>query len=105
MNALTHAFREGKGGTIEIRVTMESDAVELHFCDDGVGVAPDHIGKVFDPFFTTRRGSGGTGLGLNIVFNILVKQFGGAITVHSGLGQGTCFRLRFPRVSPMAVQQ
>jgi len=55
---------------------------------------------VFDPFVTTRRGQGGTGLGLNIVFNLIAKQFGGSITVSSVLGQGASFVLRMPCVTP-----
>ena len=54
-----------------------------------------------EPFFTTRRGQGGTGLGLNIVFNLIAKQFGGTITVSSTLGQGATFLLRLPTVTPL----
>ena len=61
---------------------------------------PNMLDKVFDPFVTTRRGQGGTGLGLNIVFNLMAKQFGGTVTVASVLGQGACFTLRMPCVTP-----
>ena len=84
---------------------MEGEVVVLQFRDDGVGIAPDHVGKVFDPFFTTRRGSGGTGLGLNIVLNIMVKQFGGTIKLRSEIGEETCFTMRFPRSSPMGLPE
>lgn len=103
MNALTHAFKDEAGGMIEILVEMEDETVCMRFCDNGCGIAPEHIGKIFDPFFTTRRGLGGTGLGLNIVFNIMVKQFGGTITVNSALGKGSCFVLQFPRISPVTA--
>lgn len=105
MNALTHAFKSDVGGNIEISADMSGETVSMRFCDDGCGIAPEHIGKIFDPFFTTRRGLGGTGLGLNIVFNIMVKQFGGTITVNSEVGKGSCFVLQFPRVSPEAAQK
>ena len=59
------------------------------------------LDKVFDPFVTTRRGQGGTGLGLNIVFNLIAKQFAGTITVNSVLGHGASFVLRIPRVTPI----
>jgi signal transduction histidine kinase len=62
------------------------------------------LDKVFDPFVTTRRGQGGTGLGLNIVFNLIAKQFAGTITVSSTLGQGASFVLRIPRVTPIEGQ-
>ena len=69
--------------------------------NDGRGIAPDMLDRVFDPFVTTRRGQGGTGLGLNIVFNLIAKQFGGTITVSSTLGQGAVFLLRLPKVTPL----
>jgi signal transduction histidine kinase len=69
--------------------------------DNGKGIAPEMLDKVFDPFVTTRRGQGGTGLGLNIVFNLMAKQFGGTVTVASVLGQGACFTLRMPCVTPV----
>jgi signal transduction histidine kinase len=73
----------------------------MQVADNGKGIAPDMLDKVFDPFVTTRRGQGGTGLGLNIVFNLVAKQFAGSITVSSALGQGASFVLRLPRVTPM----
>ncbi len=105
MNALTHAFKRDVGGNIEISADMNGETVFMQFRDDGCGIPPEHIGKIFDPFFTTRRGLGGTGLGLNIVFNIMVKQFGGTITVSSEPGKGSCFYLQFPRISPVSAQK
>lgn len=100
MNALVHAFGATEGGRIEIAVTQRDGRACLTFRDSGCGIALEHLGRVFDPFFTTRRGQGGTGLGLNIVHNIIEKQFGGTIQVTSELGVGTCFFLRFPIASP-----
>lgn len=105
MNALIHAFANREQGRIEIAAEQVGDQVTLRFSDDGRGIAPEHIERVFDPFFTTQRGSGGTGLGLNIVFNIIVKQLGGTISVQSELGKGTSFLLTFPLVSPATVQK
>jgi signal transduction histidine kinase len=101
-NALTHAFQECGAGKIGIAATERNRWVELRFSDNGCGILPAHIGKIFDPFFTTRRGAGGTGLGLNIVFNILSNRLGGVVSVQSEIGQGSCFILRFPCVSPKA---
>ncbi|MEG0884781.1 MAG: ATP-binding protein, partial [Janthinobacterium sp.] len=75
--------------------------IAMQVRDNGRGIAPDMLDRVFDPFVTTRRGQGGTGLGLNIVFNLIAKQFGGTITVSSTLGQGATFLLRLPRVTPL----
>jgi signal transduction histidine kinase len=75
------------------------------FSDNGCGIPAEHIGKIFDPFFTTLRGQGGTGLGLNIVYNIMAKQFAGTIHVRSEPGKGSCFVLQFPLTSPVFQQK
>jgi len=104
MNALTHAFKdEREGGNIDIVATRIDDRVVIQFRDDGCGIAPENLGKVFEPFFTTRRGQGGTGLGLNITHNIIVKQFGGTLQVQSEPNKGSCFTLEFPLVSPQQI--
>jgi signal transduction histidine kinase len=100
LNCVEHAFEVDTPGHIQINARMDGEIVELHVQDDGKGISPDVLDKIFDPFFTTRRGQGGTGLGLNIVYNLIAKQFGGTITVQSTLGQGTHFTLRIPRVTP-----
>lgn len=94
LNCVEHAFGPGMPGHIAIGARRDGDWIEMQVCDDGCGIAPELIDKVFDPFVTTRRGQGGTGLGLNIVFNLMAKQFGGSITVSSTPGQGACFLLR-----------
>lgn len=100
LNCVEHAFEVDTTGQIQISARLDGEIVELHVKDDGKGIAPDVLDRIFDPFFTTRRGQGGTGLGLNIVYNLIVKQFGGTIAVSSTLGHGTHFTLRIPRVTP-----
>ncbi|MEW9899756.1 ATP-binding protein [Chitinivorax sp. PXF-14] len=104
INALTHAFEPDLPGTISIQVALHDSMISLEFSDDGKGIGADNLSRIFDPFFTTRRGQGGTGLGLNIVYNIITQQFGGAIAVQSELGRGTRFTLRFPQVAPVLAQ-
>ena len=101
LNCVDHAFEPEEEGRIMIGVARQGDWLEMQVSDNGKGIAPDMIDKVFDPFVTTRRGQGGTGLGLNIVFNLMAKQFGGTVTVASVLGQGACFTLRMPCVTPV----
>jgi signal transduction histidine kinase len=101
LNCVEHAFDADASGRIAINVRPEGDWVEMQVVDNGKGIPPDMLDKVFDPFVTTRRGQGGTGLGLNIVFNLIAKQFGGSITVSSTLGQGASFVLRIPCVTPV----
>lgn len=99
LNCVEHAFAPDVPGVIDISARLDGDIVALDVKDDGKGIAPEVLDRIFDPFFTTRRGQGGTGLGLNIVYNLIVKQFAGTITVQSTLGKGTHFTLRFPRVT------
>jgi signal transduction histidine kinase len=100
LNCVEHAFDADSEGHIGINVKSEGDWIEMQVVDNGKGIAPDMLDKVFDPFVTTRRGQGGTGLGLNIVFNLIAKQFAGTISVTSVLGEGASFVLRIPRVTP-----
>ncbi len=100
LNCVEHAFDPDMAGHIRISAKLEGEIVEMHVDDDGKGIPADVLDKIFDPFFTTRRGQGGTGLGLNIVYNLIAKQFGGVITVTSTVGEGTHFTLRIPRVTP-----
>ncbi|MBP2298249.1 PAS domain-containing sensor histidine kinase [Azospirillum picis] len=100
MNSLTHAFPSGSSGHMVIDVDEMPDGdVEIRFADDGIGIPPENLPKVFEPFFTTRRGSGGSGLGLHIVFNLVTQSLGGRISVDSVPGDGTTFTLRVPKTA------
>ncbi|MGH8029724.1 MAG: ATP-binding protein, partial [Arenimonas sp.] len=96
MNALLHAFEGRAPGTVSIRAEPAGDDVVLSVFDDGVGMPPADLNRFFDPFFTTRRGSGGTGLGAHIVFNLVTGVLGGAIKVRSEPGQGLRVTMRLP---------
>lgn len=104
LNCVEHAFNPDDAGQIRITVVQQADWIEMQVADDGKGIPPEMLDKVFDPFVTTRRGQGGTGLGLNIVFNLIVKQFCGTISVASKLGEGACFTLRIPCITPTEEQ-
>ena len=77
-----------------------ANAVRLIFSDDGKGIPEADLARVFEPFFTTQRGQGSTGLGLHIVFNLVHARLGGEIEVESTVGAGTRFTLTFPWVAP-----
>ena len=100
LNAANHAFADGRSGAITISARARgSDDVEIIFADNGAGMTPDVQRQAFDPFFTTRRNEGGTGLGLHIVYNLVTQQLGGRMMLESRLGQGTTFRIIMPKVA------
>ncbi|GIX36357.1 MAG: hypothetical protein KatS3mg126_2136 [Lysobacteraceae bacterium] len=99
-NALVHAFegRDG-GGTITLHGRRLGDALELIVADDGVGMSEEVRARVFEPFFTTRRGQGGSGLGLHIVYNLVTQALKGSISCQSAPGQGSRFVIVLPLVA------
>jgi signal transduction histidine kinase len=100
LNAAAHAFPNGRGGTISISAKPRgADDIEIVFADNGAGMSPDVQRQAFDPFFTTRRNEGGTGLGLHIVYNLVTQQLGGRMMLDSRPGQGTTFRIIMPRTA------
>jgi signal transduction histidine kinase len=100
LNAANHAFPDGRSGAISIAAKLRAnDDIEIIFADNGAGMTPDVQRQAFDPFFTTRRNEGGTGLGLHIVYNLVTQQLGGRMMLESRLGQGTTFRIIMPRAA------
>ena len=100
-NALVHAFDQRSRGSIVIRATDSGDGhVALQFIDDGNGMDDDVQRHVFDPFFTTKMGQGGTGLGMNIVYNIVTGVLGGRIQIKSQPGMGTTVHVLIPKAAP-----
>lgn len=95
VNSLTHAYDEDVEGVITIRAEREKDIFRLIYTDDGKGIPADIIDKIFLPFFTTNRTGGGTGLGLNILYNLVVKKPGGKVVCTSELGKGVHFELEW----------
>ena len=96
-NAVIHAFDQQNEGDIWLTACMlDGSHVALSIRDNGAGIAPDHLTRIYDPFFTTKFGKGGSGLGLNIVYNIVHGILGGRIKVESQLGGGTCFTFELP---------
>jgi signal transduction histidine kinase len=101
LNAATHGLGEIRRGTITITARrLNADLVEITFFDDGKGMSEAVRHHAFDPFFTTDRDRGGTGLGLHVVYNIVTQQFGGHIVLTSEPGNGTTFIISIPVVSP-----
>ncbi|MDO8943215.1 MAG: PAS domain S-box protein [Desulfobacterales bacterium] len=96
-NSLLHAYGPEDQGTIRIAAAARGDDVEVVYADDGRGMDDSVRRRVFDPFFTTRRSEGGSGLGMHIVYNLVTGPLGGSIACTSRPGEGTTFRMTFPR--------
>jgi signal transduction histidine kinase len=99
LNSVIHAFPHGKGA-IDVKVhEFGKDSVELVFSDNGCGMNSNVKRQAFDPFFTTRRDKGCTGLGLHLVHNIVTHRLGGKLALDSSPGEGTEVHVILPRVS------
>ncbi len=99
-NAYLHAFEQMSQGVVTVRARLVGAWVHLAFEDNGVGIPPDNLEKLFEPFFSTKIGKGGTGLGLAIVRNLVIKTLGGVIRVSSTPGRGTRFEIELPQILP-----
>lgn len=98
INSLLHGFDDGqRAGQIRFSSAPASvDRLALIYEDDGTGMSEETLKHIFDPFYTTRRSSGGSGLGMNIVFNLVTGKLGGRIQIHSPPHDGCRFRITLP---------
>jgi two-component system NtrC family sensor kinase len=96
MNSLIHGYDAGAEGQISIRITAQDHNVTIEYSDDGRGMPQETLDQIYDPFFTTNRGGGGTGLGMHIVYNLVTQSLGGSIRCESTTGAGTAFFIRIP---------
>jgi PAS domain S-box-containing protein len=103
VNSIMHAFPGARKGSIDITLRAAGAGdIELLFADDGCGMAPEIRRQAFDPFFTTRRHLGATGLGLHTVYNIVSERLGGRLKLESEPGAGTRVQLILPQTAPRA---
>ncbi|MDT8991221.1 PAS-domain containing protein [Curvibacter sp. APW13] len=102
-NAFLHAFEGRTQGQVEVVLReLPGQQVELVVADDGVGMSVEVRERIFQPFFSTKIGQGGTGLGTSIVEELVKKTLGGSVTLETRQGEGTRFSLIFPMVAPAA---
>ncbi|WP_198556606.1 sensor histidine kinase [Paraglaciecola sp. MB-3u-78] len=97
MNSIIHGFEDVDQGQIDITIESVDDTkISIEFKDNGKGI-PEHLRKrIFDPFVTTKRGQGGSGLGMHLVYNLVTQALNGSISIVSEEGQGVQFRILFP---------
>lgn len=104
-NSLLHAFADNSVGSIHIAAMCSASdkQVVIEVCDDGSGIAMDRLDLIFDPFYTTKLGEGGSGLGLTLSHRIVSKILGGNIQVFSSPGKGTRFVMTLPLLAPQVI--
>ena len=95
-NSITHGFDERDHGVIAIQISVASEMLTIDYQDDGRGIDPSIMNKIFEPFTTTKRGSGGSGLGLHLVYNLVTQALGGKISFSSEIETGVHFKISLP---------
>jgi signal transduction histidine kinase len=96
LNSIIHGFDNRDYGTIDITVMKLGEQLNISFTDDGHGIDATIKDKIFEPFTTTKRGEGGSGLGLHLVYNLVTQALGGSIRLDSEPEKGASFEINFP---------
>lgn len=96
INSLIHAFTDQKEGEISIKVKQTSESIELVYADNGCQLDESTKTQLFEPFYTTKRGQGGSGLGAHIVYNLVTQKLGGTIELITEQAQGKSFKISIP---------
>ncbi len=95
-NSIIHGFDDGKSGNLLLDFSWKDKTLIFVYNDNGKGIAEENLNHIFDPFFTTNRSSGGSGLGLHIIYNIITQKLNGTINCQSDPGEGTTFTILLP---------
>lgn len=105
LNSVNHAFAEQAQPSIVIRLEQQDENLILHYSDNGCGVDESLHQKIFEPFFTSKRGKGGSGLGLNLAFNLIKQKLKGDLHFASAPGEGVQFTITLPKELPLNIAQ
>jgi signal transduction histidine kinase len=98
MNSFIHAFGDDEIGEIKISAIVKDNHLHFIYEDNGKGLDEKQKAKIYDPFFTTNRANGGSGLGMNIVYNLVTAKLSGKIKIESEIGHGVRFLIDIPMV-------
>jgi signal transduction histidine kinase len=96
INTLLHGFEHKEQGEIVLEITREDDILQMRYNDNGKGMAQEERSRIFEPFYTTKRDQGSSGLGMSIVYNLVTRQLKGHIECESIPGEGTTFIIQIP---------
>ncbi|MBW4967757.1 MULTISPECIES: ATP-binding protein [unclassified Pseudoalteromonas] len=105
VNSLIHGFEGKTNGVMDITITSDEKNLTIDYKDNGNGVQPDQLEKLFNPFFTTKRDEGGSGLGTHIMFNLVKQTLSGSIEATSEPGEGLHYFIQFPKnmAKPLSI--
>ena len=95
-NSIHHAFNQTTDKKIRLQLTQTPEKIIIHYQDNGCGIVDDIRPKIFEPFFTTARRTGGSGLGLSIVYNLATQKLGGEILLDADQSGGAGFQIGVP---------
>jgi len=95
LNSLQHGFHKKDTGIIGIKVDRDKDLLKIRYTDDGIGIGKKDLPHIFEPFYTSDQHRG-TGLGLNIIYNLIKQKLHGTITCESEPGKGVLFEIEVP---------
>ena len=96
MNSILHGFEGRDSGTIKIDIEKKNEQLLIHYSDDGRGIPEQIKHRIFNPFVTSKRGSGGSGLGTHLIYNLITQLLKGSISCESEHRQGAKFEIRIP---------
>jgi signal transduction histidine kinase len=98
LNSLTHAFSKESVAKITVTLDVADNHLIIKYIDNGKGMSEETKQQIFEPFFTTARGTGGSGLGMNIIYSLVVGNLSGSILCDSAIGKGTAFTIKLPEL-------
>ncbi|WP_211185363.1 ATP-binding protein [Thalassotalea algicola] len=96
MNSIIHGFEQTNEGEVTIDITVKDNHFYLNYKDNGKGIPEEFISRVFEPFVTTKRGEGGTGLGMHLVYNLVTQALDGDVRLYSQVDNGVSLDITFP---------
>ncbi|CBH20261.1 Sensor protein (fragment) [Acetoanaerobium sticklandii] len=96
MNSIEHGFSNKEKGKIYIKCTADHEFLYMHYEDDGIGISSENLKQIYEPFFTTNRQNGNSGLGMNIVFNLVNQKLKGTMSAQSTPLEFTSFDFKIP---------
>ena len=96
LNSCSHAFENNSNPEITIRISTTQNKIIAEYIDNGCGIPEEHLAQIILPFFTTKRGQGGTGLGMSIVYNLITEKLKGTIEINSELDKGVSILIECP---------